>query len=243
MSARHYHKRYHSDALAGFMSLTLEERGAYQTLLDMMYDRGGPLLDNDRLLAGYMQVSIRKWRSLRAELIAKGKIFITPDGQLFNSRVKKELENVAKTSRKLSESGAKGGRTRAENEKKDSENNDGSQASLKEGSSEAQAIPDTRYQKKSSDPKGSAAKPLADPAKALFDLGVSLLMAASYSEERARSLVGKWRKQVGDERLRLILMAAFDKTDPIAWVERSVENGEAETNEYWTELRRKYASG
>ncbi|WP_395326915.1 HNH endonuclease [Novosphingobium sp. BL-8H] len=82
MSARPYHKRYHSDALAGCMALTLEERGAYQTLQDLMYDRQGPILDAERLLAGYMGVSIRKWRSLRETLLAKGKIFLTEDGRV-----------------------------------------------------------------------------------------------------------------------------------------------------------------
>jgi len=65
MSANPWHKRYHSDALHGFMSLTLEERGAFQTILDLIYDRGSALIDNDRLLAGYMGVSLRKWNSLR----------------------------------------------------------------------------------------------------------------------------------------------------------------------------------
>lgn len=147
MSQLPYHKRYHSDALAGFMPLSLEERGAYQTLLDMIYDRGGPIVDNERLLAGYMNCSIRKWRQIRDELIAKRKIRVNREGLITNSRAEKEIENTAKTSRKLSESGAKGGRTRAENEKKDNENNDGDQASLGLGLSEAQAIPETRNQK------------------------------------------------------------------------------------------------
>jgi uncharacterized protein YdaU (DUF1376 family) len=130
------------DALTGlhFMPLTLEERGAYQTLLDMMYDRGGPLIDNERLLAGYMNCSLRKWRQIRADLIEKGKISITRDGQICNSRARKEIENQSKTHRKLIESGAKGGRTRAENEKKSNENSETGQASLEPGSSDPQAI-------------------------------------------------------------------------------------------------------
>lgn len=118
MSVTPYHKRYHSDALAGFMSLSLEERGAYQTLLDLMYDRGGPILDNERLLAGYMGVSLRKWKTLRESLIEKGKIYVTDDGLLSNSRVEKELENYAKTSRKRAENGLKGARKKIENQKK-----------------------------------------------------------------------------------------------------------------------------
>jgi len=152
VSARPYHKRYHSDALAGFMSLSLEERGAYQTLLDMMYDRQGPILDNERLLAGYMQVSIRRWRALRETLIAKGKIFVTTGGDLFNSRVKKELENDAKTSRKLAENGSKGGRKKAENEKKGNENSEGDLAREKQKASLNQS-PDTRDQNTPLPPK------------------------------------------------------------------------------------------
>lgn len=141
MSVLPYHKRYHSDALAGMLPLTLEERGAYNTLLDLIYDRGGPLIDNERLLAGYMNCSVRKWRQLRADLLEKGKIAINRDGQIANSRARKEIENQSKTHRKLIEAGAKGGRTRAANEKKPNENSETDQARLKAGSSDPQ---DTR---------------------------------------------------------------------------------------------------
>ena len=99
MSGNPWHRRYHSDALAGMLSLTLEERGAYQTVLDLIYDRGGPIADNERLLAGYMNCSLRKWRSLRETLIEKGKLTAS-DGHLSNSRAEKLLENDAKTSQK-----------------------------------------------------------------------------------------------------------------------------------------------
>lgn len=148
MSVLPYHKRYHSDALAGMMPLTLEERGAYNTLLDMIYDRGGPLIDNERLLAGYMNCSVRRWRQIREQLLDKGKISINRDGLIDNRRARKEIENSSKTHRKLIEAGAKGGRTRAENEKKPNENSEGEQARLKPASSDPQAIrASTRSQK------------------------------------------------------------------------------------------------
>lgn len=103
--------------------LSLEERGAFQTLLDLMYDRGGPMPDNDGLLARYMGVSIRKWKSLRESLIGLGKIR-EEGGFLVNDRAISEIENAAKTSRKLSENGAKGGRKKHENAKKDNENSE-----------------------------------------------------------------------------------------------------------------------
>ena len=219
MSALPYHKRYHGDALTGFMSLTLEERGAYQTLLDMMYDRGGPLIDNERLLAGYMGCSTRKWRSLRSSLIEKGKIHITAEGQIGNDRAEKEIEKTTKTSRKLSESGAKGGRTRAENEKKDKENNEGAQASLGERPSDPQAILEARSQ--SSVDKSTGGEP-PDPIKELFDTGVSLLTAAGQTEKQARSLIGKWRKTSSDGEVltALIDCRARAVSEPVEWLEK-----------------------
>lgn len=139
MSARPYHKRYHSDALAGFMSLDLEERGAFQTVLDLIYDRGGPIADNDRLLAGYMGCSVRKWRTLRESLLTKRKIYLTSDGEISNRRAEKEFENDAKTTRKHAENGSKGARVRIEHAKKPNENRESGQARLKPPSS----IPDT----------------------------------------------------------------------------------------------------
>lgn len=134
MSANHWHKRYHSDALTGFMSLTLEERGAYQTILDMIYDRGGPIVSNDRLLAGYMGVSLRKWAALRDALVAKGKIVID-DGHITNARAISEIEKAAKTSRKHAENGSKGGLKSSETRKKGSENKGDGEAQLQPGSS------------------------------------------------------------------------------------------------------------
>lgn len=132
MSASHWHKRYHSDALTGFMSLTLEERGAYQTLLDMIYDRGGPIVDNDRLLAGYMGVSVRKWLSIKEQLVRKEKILVH-DGLISNERAIFEIENRAKTSRKLAENGMKGGRKKSDDNKLSNENNENENQGLSDG--------------------------------------------------------------------------------------------------------------
>ena len=109
MSANPWHRRYHSDALAGMLSLTLEERGAYQTVLDLIYDRGGPIADNERLLAGYMNCSVRKWRALRSALLRRanwspGKAFCQiPAPKNSSKTTRKPRENSLKTARKVDE--------------------------------------------------------------------------------------------------------------------------------------------
>lgn len=217
MSTLPYHKRYHSDALAGFMPLTLEERGAYQTLLDMMYDRGGPLIDNERLLAGYMNCSLRKWRQIREQLILKGKIRINRDGQISNGRAEKEIENQSKTQRKLIEAGAKGGRTRAEKEKLSNENSESGQASLEAGSSDPQAILEARSQSSVSEDTGETPP---DPVKELFDVGVSILTDSGHTERQARSLIGKWRQLHSDGEVLAALVDCRTRSisNPVEWM-------------------------
>lgn len=130
MSARPWYKRYGGDFVLGTMNLSLEEKGAYSLCLDLIYDRGGGIPDDARWLAGVCGVSVRKWNSLRAALIEAGKI-TAADGLLSNRRAVFELENAAKTARKLAENGAKGGNKSAEKRAVPKENSDLAVALLK----------------------------------------------------------------------------------------------------------------
>lgn len=109
-----WYKRYGADFVAGTMALTLEQKGAYSLCLDLIYDRGGPIPDDARWLAGVCGVSLRKWASLRKALIAAGKLKAT-DGTLMNDRAERMIAAANDTSRSHAENGAKGGRKRAEN--------------------------------------------------------------------------------------------------------------------------------
>lgn len=215
MSVKPWHKRYHSDALTGMLSLSLEERGAYQTILDLIYDRQAPIPDNDRLLAGYMGCSLRKWKVLRARLIELGKITLS-GGLLSNSRAEKEIENGAKTARKHAENGLKGARNRSENQEKCNEYNETDEATLKPGLSLRAR---TRVRVIDSVPNGTVA---SDPLKALFDEGVSLLTAAGHSPQTARSMIGKWRKRRSDPELASLLVTARGKTDPLEYLQAAM---------------------
>lgn len=159
MSGNPWHKRYHSDALAGYMALTLEERGAYTTFLDMLYDAGEALVEHERLFSGYMGCSLRLYRKVRDELIKKGKLKRLPDGRLTNSRFEKEVEKSAKISRKRAENGSKGGKASGEARKKDSEINGGEEANA---SPLPKPIPEARDQKPEEE---SAAQPLPGAAQ------------------------------------------------------------------------------
>lgn len=127
---RRWYRRCGADFIHGTMNLSLEEKGAYSLCLDLIYDRGGAIPDDARWLSGICNVSIRKWGALRQRLLDLGKLTLS-DGRLSNARAELEIVSSELSSRKLSESGAKGGRKRAENEANAKENNHLDEAGLK----------------------------------------------------------------------------------------------------------------
>ena len=71
-----WYKRDPNAALTGMASLTLEERGAYNTILDLIYAHDGAINDNDRFLAGWCCVDVRVWKRIRERLIVEKKLYV-----------------------------------------------------------------------------------------------------------------------------------------------------------------------
>lgn len=157
-----WYPRYPADFIDGTLGLSLEEKGAYAIVLDLIYDRRGAVADDPRYLAGVCGCSIRKWRQVRARLIETGKL-VTRGDRLSNERAEFELEISSKTTRKLAESGSKGGHKRAENERELRKNNDLAEATLKlargrgEEKREEESSSSLRSEKDSSDLFGESA--------------------------------------------------------------------------------------
>lgn len=79
------------DLLDGLLDLDTEEQGPYMTVLSLIYIRGDAIPDDARWLAGNCKLSVRRWNVVRASLIVKGKLYLTPDGRLMNARAATEL--------------------------------------------------------------------------------------------------------------------------------------------------------
>lgn len=85
MGKLRWYKRDPDAALGGMMALTLEERGAYNTVLDLIYSRADELPDDDRFIAGWCNCDVRVWRRIKARLIGLGKLRVE-NGMLRNFR-------------------------------------------------------------------------------------------------------------------------------------------------------------
>lgn len=127
--SRPWYRRFPDNFIAGTVGLTLEEKGAYSLVLDLMYVRGGPVPDEPRYIAGVCNCSVRKWNAIRERLISLGKIHAV-NGYLTNERAEKEIENAAKDAEERAENGSKGGNKSAENRSRVSKNNNLAQASV-----------------------------------------------------------------------------------------------------------------
>lgn len=114
-------KRYPRDFQEATRTLSLEARGAYNDIIDLMYIHGGPLPDDAKWMAHALHVSTRKWEAVKAVLLNAGKIKID-GGLIHNSRVDSELVQRRFDSRTKAESASNRERTKRENSKKPRQN-------------------------------------------------------------------------------------------------------------------------
>ena len=68
-----FYKRDPDAALNGMAPLTLEQRGLYNSILDVLYSRDGVVMDDDRVMARMCRVHWHTYRAVKAQLIAAGK--------------------------------------------------------------------------------------------------------------------------------------------------------------------------
>ncbi|WP_299438933.1 YdaU family protein [uncultured Rhodospira sp.] len=135
-AGRPWYKRYGGDFIAGTMELSLEEKGAYSIVLDLLYDRAHPIPDDPQYIARVCGCSTRRWKIIRDRLLVADKLYITDDGEhLSNRRFDRESPPSQKTGEKRRKNGAKGGEKSAEKRPKRNENNDIAGEGLEAGQS------------------------------------------------------------------------------------------------------------
>ena len=92
-----YHKRWHSDMITEVINLDLRERGAFFTLVDLMYIHGGAIPDDDDFMRRYLGCNAKGWHTLRDRLLHLQKIYRDGNNLLRSSLVDKELRSIRKT--------------------------------------------------------------------------------------------------------------------------------------------------
>lgn len=124
MGRLNWYKRDPKRALHGMRNLSLEERGAYNTVLDLIYAHDDRLVDDDFDMAHACRCDIRVWRRLKASLIAKQKISIK-DGYIKDDVATSEVDAALGRVVQASEAGRTSARKRwGKSDTSTNENND-----------------------------------------------------------------------------------------------------------------------
>lgn len=95
MNGLPYYKAYPRDFIEGTVGMSFELKAAYRLVLDLIYMQGGNLVDDARYISGMLGCSVKKWNSLRDQLVSGGKIEVR-EGFLGNLRADKEIETLGK---------------------------------------------------------------------------------------------------------------------------------------------------
>lgn len=106
-----WYKRDPDAALSGMFELTLEERGAYNTVLDLIYSRANELPDDDRWIAGWLRVDVRVWKRIKRVLIERGKLYLD-EGTIRNARADVEVLSALSRVTSAQEAGLTSARSR-----------------------------------------------------------------------------------------------------------------------------------
>jgi hypothetical protein len=103
MSKLRWYKRDVLAALEGMSRLTLEEKGAYNSVLDLIYLHDGSVDDDPRYISGFLRCDPRVWKRIRARLIDLGKLYVADNlggqlgPQLCNRRADIEVHSALAT--------------------------------------------------------------------------------------------------------------------------------------------------
>jgi len=79
-----WYERYPRRFKEATSRMPFELRGAYSLLIDLYFEHGKPLPDDDKWIAFGLYIDVRKWRNIRAQLFAAKKLFLGKDGFIHN---------------------------------------------------------------------------------------------------------------------------------------------------------------
>ena len=189
--------------------LSTLEHGAYLLLLMSMWRAGGSLPADDKLLARHCRLTAAQWRRASPQIMP---FFTVEDGRIFQGRLTDELAAVRQKSKSQS-SKAKARWLK---------NNDTGDAAASSEHSQTDASLTLTHKERTlvSDDTNDSASPVVGIRQALFSRGLKFLTDRSVPEKQARSVIGKWCGDHGDQAVfDAFVQAGRDPpVDPIPWI-------------------------
>lgn len=189
---------YIDDYLADTHGLNAAEHGAY-LLLILHYWRERGLPSNDESLRRITRMHPKQWAASKSILL--GFFVIHDDGRLTHNRIDQELAQAIEKS-----------------------NTNSANAKRRHSKRTAGAMrTDHTLQTPDTVAKATDAKASEDPKVILFSEGVTTLLTLGVKDQKhARTMIGKWRRDAGEDCPRVLdaIRRARDQSvaDPIPWI-------------------------
>ena len=207
-----YFNLYPSDFEAKTSHLTLEEDGAYNRLLRLCWMTPGcSLPDDDAWIMRRMRVDAETYE--RVVRVVLDEFFTRANGRVTNPRIAREAVASAKAHKRRVDAGKRGGAAKSAKTKETAPSN------AKAMPKQPEPEPDIYSEANASDAGG------VDFAKAIFENGVRFLCQHGATEDKARKVIGLWRKEYTDKEI----FDAFANAkrsgviDPIPWITETLK--------------------
>ena len=235
---RHSYVRFFpSDWKSGTGRMPRLHRSVYHDICCEIWDFNAPLTPGAlRLLLS----DLPDWQQYVDDLVEGGKLIRLDDGSITNERASAEATWAYDQWEKRS-FGGKGGRNaqpETGDEGREREDSSKTDRAVKARDNQNQNhIPSVDANASTA---AAAAKPDAegadpiDIAKSIFDGGVNMLKRQRFSETRARSIVGKWRKDAQSDGIVLSCLSraqAEKPSDLVAWMTAAITAEKGRINE------------
>lgn len=208
--------------------LTLEEHGAYWKLLLIAWQTSDCALpDDDKRLAMMLGVTPKKWAKLKPVIMS----FWRLDGDRWRQKRQTNVRRFVEEKREHNRDAAFARWNNQDHENKGDGESERISGRKTKRISEGNASQTQSHKEKSSVAKATAASgDDFDPVKDLFDRGIEVLGEAKIPEAQARSIVGRWRKEYGDDLVSLAIAAASGKylSQPLEWIAKRLQTRAAE---------------
>jgi uncharacterized protein YdaU (DUF1376 family) len=209
VAALPYMPLYVADYLADAAHLSTLGHGAYLLLIMTYWQRGEALPSDDRKLARITRLSDAEWAELRADM---AEFFTEEDGRWKHKRIDRELTSVNAKIEQTRNAG-KASAQRRLNGRSTPVPTD-AQRTFNDTDTDTDTDTDKEEKK-------DGGKPPIDPSKALWNAGHKLLIGSGISDNTARGMLGKWRREHGDELLAVALGKAQREgaIDPVSFIQ------------------------
>ena len=225
-----YHREPHA-YLGGVQGLPKALHAVYGIVIELIYANGGTCQNDPRWIAGWISdMGAAAVRTAITDLCARGKLHINGE-YLTNARATIETTAKVELSSDRAKFGAEGGRATQQKRRETGGKLDqflpGFSSDREVGSNKINGLDQARArdrvekirEEKKEEPKSDdlGAKSLAE---IIFDKGLSYLVRNGMAEGQARSMLGKWRKAHGEEKLLEALRRSqqVGASDPLTFV-------------------------